>query len=120
MKIYISGPMTGIEKFNFSAFDSAHVKFTAQGWEVFSPADKDRSLLGKELNWMPSESDSVGPWKHWAIPNAPTLRQMLGADLKWISEEADAIYMLKGWEKSMGARAEHATAVCLGLQIIYE
>lgn len=120
MKIYIAGPMTGIEKFNFPAFDSAMLSFTAQGWTVFSPADHDRSLLGKPLYWVPEESDSEGPWKRWSIPGAPTLREMLGADLKWIAEEADAIHMLKGWEKSSGARTEHALAVCLGLQIIYE
>ena len=47
------------------------------------------------------------------------LRIMLGSDLAWICREADAIAMLPGWEKSYGARAEHAVAVALDLQIIY-
>jgi len=120
MKIYIAGPMTGYEYFNFHSFDKAAKLLREQGWEVFSPAEHDRSLLNKTSDWMPVPEDTEGPWKHWKIKNAPTLRQMLGADLKFIAEEADAIYMLRNWEKSSGARAEHATAVCLGHRIIYE
>ncbi|MEJ8918077.1 DUF4406 domain-containing protein [Escherichia coli] len=33
---------------------------------------------------------------------------------------ADAIYLLKGWDVSAGARAEHALAEKLGLTVIYE
>lgn len=118
-KIYIAGPMTGYVHFNFPAFDQAAVEYRHCGWEVFSPADHDRHLLGKPSDWMPTEEDTEGPWKKWIIPNAPTLRQMLGADLQWIANEADAIYMLSGWEKSNGANAEWALARALGLEIIY-
>jgi len=120
MKIYIAGPMTNIPFFNFKSFDKARRKYSLKGWEVFSPADHDRYLLDRPQGWMPEEKDSIGPWKAWNIQNAPTLRVMLGADLNFITQEADAIYMLKGWEKSLGARAEHATATALGLEIIYE
>jgi hypothetical protein len=34
--------------------------------------------------------------------------------------DSDAIYMLRGWEQSKGARAEHAVAVWIGLEIIYQ
>jgi len=30
------------------------------------------------------------------------------------------IYMLRGWERSKGARAEHAVAVWIGLEIMYQ
>ena len=33
---------------------------------------------------------------------------------------SDAIYLLKGWEHSVGARAEHAVALWLQLVIMYE
>lgn len=120
MKIYIAGPMTGYKNFNFKSFDRARDNFEKQGYVVFSPADHDRTLLGKSENWIPKEKDSVGPWKKWAIQGAPSLREMLGADLSWIAEHGTAIYMLKGWEKSNGARAEHALAVALDLEILYE
>jgi len=119
-KIYIAGPMTGYEYFNFPAFDAAEKKFFDKGYDVFSPAEHDRMLLKKPINWMPEECNSRGPWKEWALPDAPSLRDMLGADLAWIAKEATSIYMLKGWERSNGAKAEHALAVALGLEIIYE
>jgi len=34
--------------------------------------------------------------------------------------QSDTIYMLKGWEESPGAQAEHALAKALKLKIIYE
>ena len=34
--------------------------------------------------------------------------------------DCDAIYMLRGWENSKGARAEHAVAVWVGLDIMYQ
>lgn len=118
-KIYIAGPMTGYEEFNFRAFDTWRDYYKKLGWQVFSPADHDRTLLGKSDNWMPDEKDSKGPWKSWAMENAPSLRVMLGADLEWISQQADAILMLKGWENSRGANAEWALAKALDLEIRY-
>ncbi len=118
-KIYLAGPMTNYEYFNFPEFDRNAYTLRKQGWEVFSPADHDRMLLNKPVTWMPVESDSEGPWKKWAIPNAPSLRQMLGDDLQWIARHADAMAMMPGWEKSIGARTEHSLAVALGLEIKY-
>lgn len=118
-KIYVAGPMTGYEKFNFPMFDTAAKFYRKKKFEVFNPADHDRFLLGKPVDWMPEESDSVGPWKFWGIPNSPSLRQMLGADLQWIANNATHIVMLPGWENSRGARAEWALAVALDLEILY-
>lgn len=114
--------MTGIPYFNFPAFDEAFEELDdwCMFWERFSPANHDRMLLGKSDDWMPQESDSIGPWKAWNIPDAPSLREMLGADLSWICANATHMYMLKGWEKSSGAKAEHALAVALGLEIMYQ
>lgn len=118
--IYIAGPMSGYFRFNFDNFDRVKWELQLDGWDVFSPADNDRKLLGKSDDWLPTEADQEDGWKKWSIPNAPGLRKMLGDDLAWIAKEADAIYMMKGWERSFGAVAEHATAVALGLEIIYE
>lgn len=107
--IYIAGPMSGIFDHNRSAFNEAEEAFTEGGWGVFNPAYNDIELFGS----------------HEACDEAikedrqSALRIMLGSDLEFICNEADAIAMLPGWEKSLGARAEHATAVALGLQIIY-
>ena len=108
-RIYIAGPMSGIPDYNRPAFYSTAEAFEEGGWEVFNPADNDVRLFGS----------------HEACDAAieanrnQALRVMLGSDLEWICSDADAIAMLPGWEKSYGARAEHATAVALGLEIIY-
>lgn len=118
-KIYIAGPMTGYPQFNFPAFDAAANNLRDSA-EVFSPADNDRALLGKPADWMPSEIHQKDNWKTWNIPDAPSLRKMLGDDLAWIAANATGIFMLRNWEKSQGARAEHALACALGIQIHYQ
>lgn len=118
-KVYIAGPMTGHEYFNFHAFDDQRDNYLAKGFEVFNPADHDRELLGKPQDWYPDNDDHEGSWKYWAIEGAPSLRTMLGDDLAWIAKNATHIHILKGWENSRGARAEHALAVALDLEIRY-
>lgn len=107
--IYIAGPMSGIQDFNYPAFFDAAEAFEDGGWDVFNPAKNDLDQFGsvEVINQLVKE-DKDG-----------FLRHVLGQDLEFITQEADAIAMLPGWEKSLGARAEHATAVALGLQIIY-
>jgi len=124
-KIYIAGPMTGLPQFNFPTFDTFRDVYERMGYEVFSPADHDRILLGKPKEWLPEESDSIGPWKQWSpsvIPVGgimPTLNDMLGADLEWIAKNATHIAMTPGWENSKGANAEWSLAKALGLEIHY-
>ena len=47
------------------------------------------------------------------------LRDALLRDIEAVFE-SDCIYMLRGWERSEGARMEHALAVALGMSIQYE
>ena len=118
--VYIAGPMTGYEYFNFPMFDTFRDLYTKLGYTVFSPADHDRELLGKEKNWLPDISDSDGEWKRWNDKlNPPDLRKMLGDDLAWIAKNATHIAMLPGWEQSRGANAEWALAKALNLDIKY-
>lgn len=123
-KIYIAGPMTGYEYFNFHTFDTFRDLYESFGFEVFSPADHDRKLLGKPREWLPLLRDSDGTWKCWSqevCPDRPlpTLRDMLGADLDWIAKNATHIAMIPGWEDSKGANAEWALAKALNLKIHY-
>lgn len=118
-RIYLAGGMTGIQHFNFPAFDRAASRLRDEGNEVFSPADNDRRLLNRPSDWIPQECDSLGPWKSWAVPGAPGLRKMLGDDVAYICNEADAIAMLPGWENSKGARAEWHLSLALGHEVIY-
>jgi hypothetical protein len=117
--VYLAGPMTGYDKFNFPAFDFWCEWLENAGHEVFSPADNDRILLNKTVLWTPGDGDHDGEWKKWTIDGAPDLRKMLGDDLQWIAQNATAIAMMPGWEKSSGANAEWALAKALGLKIFY-
>lgn len=108
-KIYIAGPMSGIPELNHPAFNEVAEAFREGGWEVFNPAELDVEMYKNTKNTLEAIAADRGLFLHTT----------LSTDLEWIYEEADAIAMLPGWEKSLGARAEHATAVALDLQIIY-
>lgn len=95
MKIYISGPMTGLPDLNLPAFDAAASMLRSKGYHVYSPADYERASAA---------FDARKGFRQYA---------------EWICD-SDAIWMLPGWEKSAGARAEHALAVVVGLSIVYD
>ncbi len=92
MKIYVAGPMSGIEDFNYPAFHDMAKKLEAQGHCVMNPA-----ILPKGF----SEDDYMD-----------VALAMLRC--------CDAIIMLKGWQGSMGAKAEYALAEKYDLFIFEE
>lgn len=98
MKIYVSGPMTGLPKYNYPEFQRVSHILRELGHQVYNP----------------SEFSYYGPIEDFPI------REAFASYCKFICEEADAIYMLKGWEKSSGARVEHDLAKRIGLQIMHE
>lgn len=94
MRIYVSGPMTGLPEKNYPAFKIATANLRADGHEVYCPSEyknDDRTF---------------------------NLREAFTEYSAFICT-ADAVYMLRGWERSLGARAEHALATALGLDIQY-
>lgn len=114
MRVYVGGPMRGIPEFNFPAFHAATAKLRAEGHEVFNPAEKDNERHGKDISKGNVNGDEAVATKEHGF----NLREALGHDLQFICAEADAIALLPGWENSKGAKAEHATAVALGLEVI--
>jgi hypothetical protein len=48
------------------------------------------------------------------------MRKALRRDMVAICDQCTAIYMMSNWERSKGAKAEHALAKALGLSIFYE
>ena len=113
MKVYLAGPMRGMPKFNYPAFHAAAVKLRAQGHVVFSPADADIQRIGKDV----SAEFPTGNADKLARKYGVTIRECLGEDLAWICEHAEAIALLPGWDRSLGATAEWATALALNLYI---
>lgn len=93
MKVYISGPISGlpfdeVEK----AFSEAESKMLEEGFEVVNPLN----------NGLTSES---------------TWNNHMKADIKLLMG-CDTIYLLKGYEDSRGAMIEYDLARILGFDLI--
>jgi len=91
-RIYVAGPMTGIEDFNFPAFNAAAETLRAAGYIVENPADHG---LVEGADWA----------------------DYLAYDLTRLGL-CDTIYLLPGWEKSKGAQLEFLIAERLGMAVI--
>lgn len=112
-RVYLAGPMRGIENFNFPAFDFAAAKLREQGYIVFSPAERDREVHGTTL-----EQNATGNEDEAASNVGFSLREALKADCDWICDHATHIALLPGADKSKGAKAEKALGEALGLSFI--
>jgi hypothetical protein len=104
--------MRGYPNFNFPAFDYAASKLRGQGFEVFSPAERDREAYGNSIEDNPTGDENK------VTNSACTINDCMDADTHWICRFANAIALLPGWEKSSGANAELALAKALGLTVI--
>jgi hypothetical protein len=93
MRIYLAGPMSGIEALNFPAFAKAAAYLRAAGHEVINPAEEN--------------PDHGMAW-------ADALR----ADIPLLLT-CEAIALLPGWEESKGARLEHHIARELGMRVMH-
>lgn len=89
--IYISGPMSGIEDLNRSAFESAEQKIREMGHIALNPH---------------------------RFPQLETYEDYLLLDLEIIAMAADAIALLPGWENSPGSKRELAVAIQKGIEVM--
>lgn len=89
---YLSGPMTGLPKFNYPYFNAVAQQLREDGFEIINPAEnfEGRTDLPRE--------------------------EYMAADIKHLMR-CDAIILLDGWEASRGARLELEIAQELGLEI---
>lgn len=92
MKVYISGPMTGMERFRF---EMAEQELTEAGHTVVNPVKLQMLLPGA----TEKEERKVA-------------LEMLDA--------CDTIFMLAGWEKNEGCNAEMARAIEQKMTIVFE
>lgn len=91
MKIYISGPITGMPNENIEAFKDAELRLKAAGFEVVNPHENG---LSKEAPWL----------------------EHLKMDIR-LMMDCDALCMLPGWQRSRGAKVENSLAESLGYPI---
>ena len=119
MRIYLSGPMTDIPDLNRPAFDAAEKRLTAQGHFVINP-HRISALFGTAKELAESFAALHGVTLYGGSGYSPTLaRAVMDADLAAV-RSCDAIYLLRGWEKSRGAKKELAEAIKCGLEVRQE
>lgn len=92
MKIYVSGPMSGLPNNNVPAFDAAAAKLRKKGYQVINPA----------------ELDDGEPCKTW--------EDCLRRDLRALTK-CHGVATLPRWKKSRGANLEVAVAKALSFEI---
>ena len=90
MRLYLSGPMTGLPENNFPTFHAEAARLRALGYTVTNPAEIDHPILG------------------WQAFLRRDLIEMLSCD---------AVALLPGWEGSPGARLEIHVAHQVGMRI---
>ena len=93
-RIYISGPISGVEDFKHK-FAQAERQLQEQGHEVIKPTDVE--LL---------------------LPNG-AYEEYMRIDMLLL-DMCDTIYMLKGWEKSCGANREYGYALAKNYTILQQ
>lgn len=102
MKVYISGPITGIENYE-DAFRIRAEWLEGEGHEAVNPCDIKIEECHCDL-----KNDPAGLHK-WSCYMKHDLRLML---------DCDAITVLSGWQASHGARTEVMVAAAVGLKFV--
>ena len=110
MSFYIAGPMSGIPRFNFPAFDEAAKKLRASGWEITTPTELDDDDVREYALASPDGT-------HDAEKAGATLGDLFARDVKIITDECAGVILLNGWSKSRGARLEAFVALLCGKPI---
>lgn len=125
MRVYCSGPMTGVPDLNRPAFAAAEKRLTAQGHFVINP-HRISELFGTakviEKAFKEYYLSRAECWSEFEKRNSPAVRlaeSVMSADLAAV-RSCDAIYLLRGWENSRGAKKELAEALAHGLQVMQE
>lgn len=93
---YLAGPMSGIEDFNFPAFQAAARELGYMGF----------GLVYHTATGTPPAPADAAPWPVYL---RVALRKLLGCD---------AVVVLPGWRESKGARLEVHVALELGMPVV--
>lgn len=121
MRIYVSGPITGYPEHNVPAFTAAVDKLRKDGHAVVNPIELSAAFGTLDeieqafLCWETRLPD--GTFLH---AERVRLREaVMDADLAAV-RSCDAIYLLRGWQRSRGAKKELAEALRNGLEILLQ
>jgi hypothetical protein len=99
-RIYIAGPMRGVEDFNRTAFTEHAARLRALGWAVENPVE-----IGGRFGTVEELAGDTS-----------LLRRLMAFEIETL-KTCDALFLLAGWEFSVGTRAEIAAAIAANLPI---
>lgn len=99
MKIFVSGPMTGIPDYNFPKFEEVEERLKVQGHDVMSMRIIVMTEFKGDLN--------------------RTHAEYMQAALKYLPLSTH-LCLLNGWERSDGTKCEVAVALTLGMRFVNE
>lgn len=102
--IYVAGPMTGRDRWNFDAFEAAEARLKRAGLRVLSPAAVERA----------TGFDPDAPAEEFTDADR---QKAMRRDLALILGGVDAVAVLDGWEDSSGAKVEVAVAQAVGIPV---
>lgn len=105
-KVYIAGPMTGYEKWNFPAFFEAEAQLEALGYEVINPAHNDGATVQEALQSAGPVDRPNNLWSDYMKRDLPHVMNV------------DMVCLLPGWQKSKGASLEVTVAKAIGLPLM--
>ena len=105
-RVYLSGPMTGMEDWNRPAFDEAERRLVCEPFDamgVYNPADnidEMRSLSHEKAMYL-------------------SMHSLVSIDVAGsrFAPYYEVLVSLPGWEKSAGARLEREVAVACGIEV---
>ncbi|MGI5245462.1 DUF4406 domain-containing protein [Dactylosporangium sp. CA-139066] len=103
MSVYIAGPMTGMEDWNFPLFFAVERFLKREGYRPINPAKNDGPSLSRAVA---NAREGKHPWAYY-----------MRRDMRHLSR-ADALCLLPGWERSKGATLEHHIAWALEMPIV--
>lgn len=105
-KVYIAGPMTGYDDWNFPAFFDAENQLKELGYETLNPAANDGASLETAIQNAISARDAGATWSGY-------MRRDLSNLLL-----SDYVCVLPNWQRSKGASLEVHVAKALGIPLM--
>lgn len=106
MRVYIAGPMSGIENHNFPEFFRVEGVLTEQGYDVVNPARND---MPDAATWQEAYDAALLHERSW--------EDYMRLDIALLTT-CDAICLLDGWWASKGATCEQTIAAWLRMEVL--
>jgi len=103
LRIYLAGPMTGYDNYNYDNFFKLDRILTNCGFDVVNPAQITIDMGGQDLY----------------IANKDFANTVIDAQQAALVK-CDAVLLMYGWENSVGSRAKLKTAINHNLKIFQQ